>query len=214
VDAPASRSVNPARKNGAHGRTRTCTFLIRNQELYPVELRVRDWCRDGDSNSGLPGENRLVLATRRPRRIGSPTRIRTWIDRLTTGCPAVGRSGKVWWSTSDSNRAQPPCKGSPRTLRVPRLGFSGARPFSSACTKLCEKGLTPRMGGGAWGRFRAHLSAASTRRCHQISFPGRDGAAGGNRTRVCAVAPRGSAIELRTQKQDRFGRLRGVPQAH
>src|SRR6185312_7229344 len=26
--------------------------------------------------------------------------------------------------------------------------------------------------GGAWGRFRAHLSAASTRRFHQISFPG------------------------------------------
>ena len=25
---------------------------------------------------------------------------------------------------------------------------------------------------GAWGRFRAHLSAASTRRFHQISFPG------------------------------------------
>jgi hypothetical protein len=26
--------------DGAHGRTRTCTFL-RNQALYPVELRVR-----------------------------------------------------------------------------------------------------------------------------------------------------------------------------
>jgi hypothetical protein len=25
---------------------------------------------------------------------------------------------------------------------------------------------------GAWGRFRAHLSAASARRFHQISFPG------------------------------------------
>jgi hypothetical protein len=25
---------------------------------------------------------------------------------------------------------------------------------------------------GAWGRFRAHLSASSARRCHQISFPG------------------------------------------
>src|SRR5262245_62756289 len=33
--------------------------------------------------------------------------------------------------------------------------------------------LTPRIGrDGAWGRFRAHLSAASTRRFHQISFPG------------------------------------------
>jgi hypothetical protein len=26
---------------GAHGRTRTCTSLVRNQALYPVELRVR-----------------------------------------------------------------------------------------------------------------------------------------------------------------------------
>src|SRR5687767_8106445 len=78
---------------GAHGRTRTCTFLIRNQELYPVELRVRCWCRDGDSNPALPGESRRVLATRRSRRIGSPTRTRTWIGRLTTGCPAIGRSG-------------------------------------------------------------------------------------------------------------------------
>ena len=40
---PTDRSVNPARKSGAHGRTRTCTFLIRSQELYPVELRVRCW---------------------------------------------------------------------------------------------------------------------------------------------------------------------------
>ena len=75
---PANRSVNPACKNGAHGRTRTCTFLIRNQVLYPFELRVRCWCRDGDSNSGLPVESRRVLATRRSRRIGSPARTRTW----------------------------------------------------------------------------------------------------------------------------------------
>lgn len=38
------------------------------------------------------------------------------------------------------------------------------------------------------------------------------GAADGNRTHVCALAPRGSAIELRTLKQDRFGRLRRMPQ--
>ena len=79
--------------NCAHGRTRTCTSLVRNQALCPVELRVREWCRDGDSNSGLPVENRPILATRRPRRIGSPTRTRTWIDRVTTGFPAVERSG-------------------------------------------------------------------------------------------------------------------------
>ena len=49
---------------GAHGRTRTCTSPARNQALYPVELRVPDWCRDGDSNSGLLVENRPILATR------------------------------------------------------------------------------------------------------------------------------------------------------
>ena len=52
--------------NCAHGRTRTCTSLVRNQALYPVELRVRDWCHDRDSNSGAPLENRPILATRRP----------------------------------------------------------------------------------------------------------------------------------------------------
>ena len=41
--------------NGAHGRTRTCTSLIRNQELCPVELRVRCWLPDQDSKSGLTG---------------------------------------------------------------------------------------------------------------------------------------------------------------
>ena len=41
----------------------------------------------------------------------------------------------------------PSCKDDPRNPRVPRN---------------C----------GAWGRFRSHLSAASMRRCHQISFPG------------------------------------------
>src|SRR5262245_32261969 len=44
-------------------------------------------------NSGLPAENRHLLATRRARQTGSPTRTRTWIDRLTTGRPTVGRSG-------------------------------------------------------------------------------------------------------------------------
>jgi hypothetical protein len=51
VYVPASRSVNPARKNRAHGRTRTCILLIRNQVLSPIELRVRDWCRDGDTET-------------------------------------------------------------------------------------------------------------------------------------------------------------------
>jgi hypothetical protein len=59
--------------------------------------------------------------------------------------------------------AQPPCKGGPRTLRVPRLGLPrGPDPLAPRARSSGEKGLTPRMEDvGAWGRFRAHLSAAS-----------------------------------------------------
>jgi hypothetical protein len=158
-------------------------------------------CRDGDASSGLPAENRPILATRRARRIGSPTRIRTWIDRLTAGRPAVGRSGN-----GGAPRTRTEVNLLAREIRgpcaCPELAWPrGARPLCSACTERGEKGLTPRIEDiGAWGRFRPHLSAASMRRFHQISFPGgiESGAADGNRTRVCAVAPRGSAIELRT----------------
>lgn len=135
---------------------------------------MRCWCRDGDSNSGLPDESRHVLAIRRARRIGSPTRTRTWTRRLTIGRPAVGRSGKIWWSTSDLNRARPPCKGDPRTLRVPRYlpGARGPDPLAPVHGALGEKGPTPANArNGVRGRFRARLSAASTRRFHQISFP-------------------------------------------
>ena len=132
---------------GAHGRTRTCTFLIRNQELYPVELRVRFWCRDGDSNSGLPVESRRVLATRRSRRIGSPTRIRTWIDRLTTGRPAVGRSGN-----GGAPRTRTELNLLAREIRGPSAcpdWFAPRGPDPSAPLGVRsggEKGLTPRMG--------------------------------------------------------------------
>ena len=106
----------------------------------------------------------------------------------------------IWWSTSDSNRAQSPCKGNPRTLRVPRLGCLGGQTLAPRARSVGEKGSDPREYGGAWGRFRAHLSASSARRFHQISFPGEFtiGAADGIRTHVCAWATRGSAIELRT----------------
>ena len=132
---------------GAHGRTRTCTFLIRSQELYPVELRVRFWCRDGDSNSGLPVEGRRVLATRRSRRIGSPTRIRTWIDRLTTGRPAVGRSGN-----GGAPRTRTELNLLAREIRGPCAcpdWFAPRGPDPSAPLGVRsggEKGLTPRMG--------------------------------------------------------------------
>src|SRR4029078_3527201 len=69
---PVNRSVNLTRKNGAHGRTRTCTFLIRNQGLYPVELRVRCWRRDGDLNSDCSVENRVSWPLRRSRRTWLP----------------------------------------------------------------------------------------------------------------------------------------------
>ena len=51
--------MNPARKIGAHGGTRTCILLIRNQVLSPIELRVRCWRRDGDLNSDCSVENRV-----------------------------------------------------------------------------------------------------------------------------------------------------------
>ena len=131
---------------------------------------------------------------------GSPTRTRTWIDRLTAGRPTVGRSGNG---------------GAPRTRTELNLLARETRGPCACPDWSCqggqtlvlrvqrsdgEKGSDPRECGGAWGRFRAHLSAASTRRFHQISFPGgiESGAADRNRTRICAVAPRGSAIELRT----------------
>ena len=132
-------------------------------------------------------------------RFGSPTRIRTWIDRLTAGRPAVGRSGN-----GGAPRTRTELNLLAREIRGPCAcpGFcfaQGARPSCSACSERWREGSDPREWGGAWGRFRAHLSAASTRRFHQISFPGGlDGAADGNRTRVGAWATRGSAIELRT----------------
>jgi hypothetical protein len=176
VNVTANRSVNPARKNGAHGRTRTCTFLIRSQGLYPVELRVRCWRRDGDLNSDCSVENRVSWPLRRSRRIGSPTRTRTWISRVTTGAPTNWMIGEE-------------CGGAPRTRTELNLLAREIRGPCACPDWVCPKGARPcgsageggavREGSeptnwdiGAWGGFRAHLSAASTRRFHQISFPG------------------------------------------
>jgi hypothetical protein len=138
--------------------------------------------------------------------LGSPTRTRTWIDRLTTGRPTVGRSGN-----GGAPRTRTELNLLAREIRGPCacpdwLCPGGQTLMLRVHGAMARKGLTPRIEDiGAWGRFRAHLSAASTRRFHQISFPGgiESGAADGNRTRVCAVAPRGSAIELRTRAQSR-----------
>lgn len=70
-----------------------------------------------------------------------------------------------------------PCKrsfrlsyGPERDQVIPELvERAGLEPASPAC----KAGALPiELSSRAWGRFRAHLSAASTRRFHQISFPG------------------------------------------
>jgi hypothetical protein len=76
-----------------------------------------------------------------------------------------------WWTWPDSNR--PPRRCDRRALPIE---------------------LTAR---GAWGRFRAHLSASSGRRFHQISFPGELERSGGIEPLVGSLATSCSAIELR-----------------
>src|SRR5262249_20805415 len=76
----------------------------------------------------------------------------------------------------------------------------GVRPAPRARSNG-EMGPTPAATmDGAWGTFRAHLSAFSARRFHQISFPGEVEWCGRRESnpRVCARATHGSAIELRT----------------
>ena len=159
------------------------------------------WRRDGDLNSDCSVENRVSWPVRRSRRIGSPTRTRTWIDRLTIGCPAVGRSGNG---------------GAPRTrtelnllarenrgpCACPDWGLpDGARPFGSIRRKeRWREGSDPANSDiGAWGRFRPHLSAASTRRFHQISFPGTENLERSTRLELVSVRWRRTALpfELR-----------------
>ena len=152
---------------GAHGRTRTCILLIRNQVLSPIELRVHCWCRDGDSNSGLPVESRRVLATRRSRRIGSPTRTRTWIDRLTIGRPAVGRSGNGGAPRTRTELnllareicgpcAYPDwgCLGGQTLLRVQRSdGEMGPTPTNTVVPGVGFEPTSPRLQRGAFTRL-------------------------------------------------------------
>ena len=55
-------------------------------------------------------------------------------------------------------------------------GVSGIRTriFPRARRALSRLSYHPNRVFGAWGWFRANLSALSTRRCHQISFPGQN----------------------------------------
>jgi hypothetical protein len=144
---------------------------------------------------------------------GSPTRTRTWIDRLTVGRPTVGRSGNSGGAPRTrtelnllAKEIRGPCACPDLILAYP----SGPDPPAPRDRSNGEKeSLTPRMRcDGAWGRFRAHLSAASTRRFHQISFPGNCSWCGRRESNPCLcvvtqhafgmTATHGSAIELRT----------------
>jgi hypothetical protein len=62
------------------------------------------------------------------------------------------------------------CVGQAPKLRLPR----GPDPSAPRARSDGEKGSDPANARSwSWGRFRDHLSAASTRRFHQISFPGK-----------------------------------------
>ena len=190
------RPGSPTRwcEQGRFGRSDHRAVRTRQPKRNPA---LQDWSTRQDSNLHLPGPNQSFIQlsyvcddgaateTRTPVCrlragcpatnvcvVGSPTRTRTWIDRLTTGRPAVGRSGN-----GGAPRTRTELNLLAREIRgpcaCPELVALRGQTLGSACTERGEKGLTPRIEDiGAWGRFRAHLSAASTRRFHQISFPG------------------------------------------
>jgi hypothetical protein len=134
---------------GAHGRTRTCTSLVRNQALCPFELRVHWWLSDQDSNLDWPVNNRASCRWTIGEEFGGAPRTRTELNLL-------------------AREIRGPCA-------CPDLGLPwGPDPWLRVHGALARTGSDPAKmkEGGAWGRFRAHLSAASARRYHQISFPG------------------------------------------
>ena len=84
---------------GAHGRTRTSIFNSDYGSPVRSRRRLRARGRAGGPRSRVPilrGSYPVQLGDG-PRN-GSPTRTRTWIDRLTAGRPTVGRSGTNWWT--------------------------------------------------------------------------------------------------------------------
>jgi hypothetical protein len=70
--------------------------------------------------------------------------------------------------TVDRNELGLPAEAAKRRRLVERAGLE---PASSAC-KADALPIELSSHRGAWGWFRANLSASSARRCHQISFPG------------------------------------------
>jgi hypothetical protein len=127
-----------------------------------------------------------------------------------------------WWRNRESNPARRSCKDhlqpaafpmvemrriEPLTLSL-RTRCSPAEPHprnwwtvrdSNSLPPQCHRGALPieLTAHGAWGRFRAHLSASSARRFHQISFPGELERSGGIEPLVGSLATSCSAIELR-----------------
>ncbi len=66
--------------------------------------------------------------------------------------PSGIRRSRNWWNERNSNPHHPLARRGLSQLSYHPMGFAAK--------------------AGAWGRFRAHLSAFSARRFHQISFPG------------------------------------------
>jgi hypothetical protein len=82
-----------------------------------------------------------------------------------------------WWNERDSNPHLPLARRGLSQIEL--SSHQGRRPPSLKLRRAAfaiKVGHASRSAGGAkagaWGRFRAHLSAFSARRFHQISFPG------------------------------------------
>ena len=89
-----------------------------------------------------------------------------------------------WWLARRASRAAP----------APNWWSDGVTlPARRSCEDRLHTCARP-IGARTW--FRATLSCASGRRCHQISFPGKVGADAGNRNRAFGVALRNSTVEL------------------
>src|SRR5215471_3164040 len=92
---------------------------------------------------------------------GSPTRTRTWIDRLTAGCPTVGRSGSDNLVDHRGNAPRRAClQGMPAPLCVAQMWCPVV--VSSHALLLFRQTLSPdqltRLVGVKDGRGRPFVS--------------------------------------------------------
>ena len=114
----------------------------------PLHAGATRWLPDQDSNLDLPGNNR-----------GS--------YRWTIGENLVEHLGLEPSFASLQGRPADPARA-PMT----DAWSHGVRPSARAVVSATGRAVGSDPIPGAWGRFRAHLSAASARRCHQTSYPG------------------------------------------